>query len=162
VDEARDALASFEDTLLTAMLFGLDHNQNEVLGSPAPDAGGALVKAIEQYLQAHALEPVTMQTLAEETEHSIASIYRAFRKARDYSPMQYLRSVRLGMARRRLLAGQPGTTVSDIALNCGFFHFGRFSAEYKRRFGECPSTTVERTTGPNGARARDDRNHGTE
>jgi AraC-like DNA-binding protein len=32
--------------------------------------------------------------------------------------------------------------VSEIALRWGFGHFGRFAAEYRRRFGESPSQTL--------------------
>ncbi|HBJ67141.1 MAG TPA: DNA-binding protein, partial [Alcaligenes faecalis] len=31
------------------------------------------------------------------------------------------------------------TQVSEIALRCGFNHFGRFCADYKSRFGRSPS-----------------------
>jgi hypothetical protein len=32
----------------------------------------------------------------------------------------------------------------DIALQCGFPHFGRFSVEYRRRYGETPTQTLKR------------------
>ncbi|MFP5456117.1 MAG: helix-turn-helix domain-containing protein, partial [Alphaproteobacteria bacterium] len=36
------------------------------------------------------------------------------------------------------------TTVSELALEWGFTHLGRFSAEYRRRFQELPSETLRR------------------
>ena len=32
----------------------------------------------------------------------------------------------------------------DVALRCGFPHFGRFSIEYRQRYGETPSHTLKR------------------
>src|SRR3954469_19672483 len=58
-------------------------------------------------------------------------------------PKQYLTLRRMHMARRHLRAAAPGTTtVSDVALQCGFWHFGRFSETYRTLFGECPSDTL--------------------
>ena len=34
--------------------------------------------------------------------------------------------------------------VSDVALRWGFTHFGRFSLEYRRMFGESPRETLKR------------------
>jgi AraC-like DNA-binding protein len=32
----------------------------------------------------------------------------------------------------------------NVALRCGFAHCGRFSVEYRRRYGETPSQTLKR------------------
>jgi len=55
-----------------------------------------------------------------------------------------LRDIRFERARRRLLLGRPGTRVMDVAATSGFPHFGRFSIEYRRRYGETPSQTLKR------------------
>src|SRR5262249_400667 len=47
-------------------------------------------------------------------------------------------------ARRDLLQGLPGERIMDVAVRCGFPHFGRFSVEYRRRYGETPSQTLRR------------------
>ncbi len=59
--------------------------------------------------------------------------------------MEFLKRVRMRLARQQLLQAGPGRSVTFIALECGFAHLGRFAAEYKRYFGESPSDTIKRT-----------------
>ena len=58
--------------------------------------------------------------------------------------MQFLRSVHLNIVRERLWLSQTTVSVSNIAIDCGFTHLGRFSVAYKRRYGESPSDTLRR------------------
>lgn len=59
-------------------------------------------------------------------------------------PIRYLRRLRLAAAREALLSGGPGTSVTEIARRYQFNHAGRFSEEYRQRFGETPSATLRR------------------
>lgn len=47
-------------------------------------------------------------------------------------------------ARGDLLRPAPGATVTNVAMDCGFSHLGRFSCDYCRHFGESPSETLRR------------------
>lgn len=136
------AIASFEHAMIMSLFFGFDHNFRDALYLSAAEAGPAQVRQVEEYLEAHASQPIDMQNLAKKTGHSVSSIYRAFRKHRDYAPMEFLRMIRLRLARQRLLQAGPGSSVTSIALECGFAHLGRFAIEYKRHFGESPSETL--------------------
>jgi AraC family ethanolamine operon transcriptional activator len=49
---------------------------------------------------------------------------------------------RMAAVRGELLAGRPGTTVTDTAMRWGFFHLGRFAEEYGALFSELPSQTL--------------------
>ena len=44
------------------------------------------------------------------------------------------------------MRGGKGVTVSDIASRCGFPHLGRFSSQYRQRYGERPSQTLARSS----------------
>jgi len=37
------------------------------------------------------------------------------------------------------------TKIGTIANRCGFWHMGRFAADYRRLFGELPSETLRST-----------------
>jgi AraC-like DNA-binding protein/tetratricopeptide (TPR) repeat protein len=72
------------------------------------------------------------------------TVQRLFRTFLGKTPGAALRDIRFERARRELLQGQPDAKVTDVALRCGFPHFGRFSVEYRRRYGETPSQTLKR------------------
>lgn len=118
------------------------------LRAPAPRAAhGAspgCVRRAEVFMQAHADEPLRLGDIAQAAGVPVRTLLDAFRRARDCSPMQYLRDMRLDVAQRRLREPQADTTVSAVALDCGFAHLGRFSQSYRARFGESPSDTLRR------------------
>lgn len=67
----------------------------------------------------------------------------AFRRYVDMSPYAYLRICRFNQVRSYLRISDPQlTTVTKIAMKFGFLHLGRFSADYKKLFGEAPSVTL--------------------
>jgi AraC family ethanolamine operon transcriptional activator len=58
------------------------------------------------------------------------------------SPKQFMLGTRLNKVRRCLNRPSDATTVSDTATRFGFYHFGHFSNQYRRLFGETPSQTL--------------------
>lgn len=65
------------------------------------------------------------------------------------SPNRYVRMLRLNAARRDLRRSQDAqVTVYDVATRWGFWHFGRFSLDYKRQFCELPSESLRRSRTP--------------
>jgi AraC-like DNA-binding protein/tetratricopeptide (TPR) repeat protein len=72
------------------------------------------------------------------------TLQRQFRNFLGKGPLEMLRDLRYEAARRELLRGGPDARVTDIAARCGLTHFGRFSVEYRRRYGENPSATLAR------------------
>ncbi|PHM30486.1 AraC family transcriptional regulator [Xenorhabdus innexi] len=101
------------------------------------------VRRVQEYLQAHAHEPITAEQLAQVAGVSLRSLYSGFREFLNISPMQYLRNLRMERVRTELLAGEAAN-VTGVALRWGFAHMGRFSAEYKARYGEMPSESLRR------------------
>lgn len=72
----------------------------------------------------------------------------AFRKVLGMGPATYLRRLRLNRARRVLMCRDSGgraVQVARVALDHGFWHLGRFSAQYRELFGENPSESARRS-----------------
>ena len=103
------------------------------------------VRDAERYLLEHLEEPITRTALVEAAGVSERTLYRAFLAAHGEAPFSWLRTRRLELARQRLLEGDgEAVTVSRVALECGFTHFGRFAQRFRERFGESPREALRR------------------
>ncbi len=99
----------------------------------------------KEYLRAHANEPLRMGELCGEIGRSSRTLEIGFREAFGMSLKARLQAMRLNGAHRDLRAAR-GTekTVKEVAMKWGFMHLGRFSVNYRKWFGECPSSTLGR------------------
>lgn len=136
--------AGYRDLLLSLVLSILPASVRDPEQGPARASAPWQVRRAEQWLEAHAAEPVRMEDLALALGVSLRTIQHAFRRSRGITPREFLKRCRLDLARRRLQAAEPCETVSMIALECGFGHFGDFARSYRTRFGELPSDTLRR------------------
>jgi transcriptional regulator GlxA family with amidase domain len=67
------------------------------------------------------------------------TLSRAFREVRETTPYRCLQDLRLREV-KRILSSEEGT-VTQAAMQFGFREAGRFSAQYRKAFGESPSET---------------------
>jgi len=115
---------------------GADHvHQSQIL----------VVKASEDFALSHVDDRIYVTDLCRAAGVSERALEYAFKEVMGLTPMAYLVRLRLHRVRQALLAGTQGsTTVSAVALDWGFWHFGDFSRAYKECFGELPSDTLRR------------------
>jgi AraC-like DNA-binding protein len=139
------AEAALEEFVLTLLLRGHPHNFSELLERPEREPGSRLVRRAVQFVEEHASSALTTSDIAAGIGASVRALQAGFRKWRQVTPTEYLRTIRLQRVRDALLQADPSTTVTDVALDHGFFHLGRFSQHYKRAFGENPAATLART-----------------
>ena len=110
--------------------------------TPDPSAlPAALIRALE-WLRAHLAEPVQLDRLAAASGSPPRTLERHFREFLGTTPLGWTRRMRLARARQELMNAGPEDTVTNIALSNGFTQLGRFAAEYRRAFGELPSSTT--------------------
>lgn len=103
------------------------------------------LQQVEQYIRSNPGEQITLADLVTISGSSASSLLRAFRVHRGVTPMKFVKKVRLESAQRALSTADAGsTTVTEVAMDHGFFQLGRFSADYRRVFGELPSETLAR------------------
>ncbi len=121
---------------------------DEVLRPSHPSSRRALVRRVEDYLDASRGVFPSISRLCEITGASERTLEYAFRDQRGLTPSRYLKLRRMNLVRERLRAAHsPETRVTDIALDCGFYDLGRFAGEYRSLFGELPSETLARSAG---------------
>jgi AraC-like DNA-binding protein len=150
MDRADSPLAStprvqvtIEKTLLSLFVECL---AERLPGAPAEshNLADTQVRAIETWIEANLGQPIGIDDLAAVVGFSPRSVQKAFRRLRGCSPMTWVTRRRLARARGLLDHAGDTTTVTDVALNCGFSQLGRFAVRYREAFDEKPSETLAR------------------
>lgn len=141
------ALAEIEQALMVAFLTTNRHNYSHWIEGASPGVAPWQVTRAEDYIEANWFRPLDVEAIAAVTGSSARSIFRAFRQSRGYSPLEFIKHVRLRHARLMIDQANETTTVMDIALACGFSDHSRFSKAYRDRFGEPPSAALTRVKG---------------
>lgn len=137
-------IAELEQALTTAFLYSTRHAFSSLLDSEAKDGAPEHVRRAEGFIEAHWNQPLTIETLTDETKVSSRTLLRAFLKHRGYSPHAFLKQTRLNRAKQALESGDPATSVTSVAFACGFGNPGHFAKDYRDAFGELPSETLAR------------------
>lgn len=100
----------------------------------------------KDFIVAHlADENLSVNQLCDVVNVSRRQLEYAFRATFDCSPYAFIQSARLNEIRRQLLRGDC-RTVTEIALENGIQHLGRFSVAYRNLFGELPKATARKGT----------------
>lgn len=87
-------------------------------------------------LETEYLAPWDLRRLASRAGLSIRGLLYRFEAATGMSPIEYLNEIRLNKAKS--LLEESGSTITDIAFQCGFNDSNYFSRRFKRRFGVSP------------------------
>lgn len=135
--------AGLQNSLLTTLMISQPSTHTRYLLQPEDSATrGALCEAAD-LLQSDR-DDLSVAQVAALVGLSVRTLQSGFRRVYGVTPSQLQRDARLDRVHGRLLEADPATgiTVSAIAHEGGFAHLGRFSAEYRRRFGVLPSTTL--------------------
>ncbi|PWG63547.1 helix-turn-helix domain-containing protein [Spiribacter halobius] len=103
-------------------------------------AGGALTagerRQLEDYIEAHLTEPITVADLGRLLGRDRHALHRAFQKAFHRSPHRYV--VERRVARARALLEQGDLPLSEIALAAGFSSQSHMTTVFKRVTGLPP------------------------
>lgn len=125
-------------TLMSLVLTELPHNYSARL--PRADATPAprYLRSVEDFIDGHLTEDIGLDDLLGAAGVSARTLQTGFLRHRGTTPMRFLRDRRLDRARAELQR-RPAARITDVAIECGFGHLGRFARQYRERFGEPPS-----------------------
>jgi AraC-like DNA-binding protein len=143
---AAHAWKHFEEFLATLILEAHPHNFSDVLKKESSAAAPRLVREAEHLMRTGG-PSITVSEVAKSLRIGLRSLELGFRDARKMTPTQVHRQIRLNTAREALLNPTASTSVTNVAVSCGFPHLARFSGHYQLAFGESPSQTLRRCRG---------------
>jgi AraC-like DNA-binding protein len=134
-------LHCFEEFILTGLLLSHPHNYSDQLSRVRQPLAPGDVKRVIDYLNENLGSAIGLTEIVAASGVPGRTIFQHFRDFEGMSPMRYLRMLRFARARELLRSGSA-ENLAEIATGLGFTHMGRFSVEYRRRFGEKPSQTL--------------------
>lgn len=111
--------------------------------APGPMARNSrqVAQALE-FIHAHYAEPIATGDIARAAGIGERALQKAFMTDLGQTPFEFLAKVRVRSARERLLTPDARESVTQIALDCGLTHLGRFAKRYRETYGETPSQTL--------------------
>lgn len=130
-----------EDQLIEEFLLCQPSNISGLLTDDIKQVDNLYVRRAMQFVREHFNEAITIGRIASAVEVSPRSLQLGFKAELGVTPLQFLREIRLREARHALATAPEADTIGEISERCGFGHFGRFSVDYKLRFGESPHET---------------------
>ena len=135
---------SFADLFLYTLLRSVQHSHSDQLDRPAAVVLPGTLKRAEAFIEANVEEPLALHEVAAAAGCSVRSLQAAFHRFRDTTPLHAIRDARLHAAHAVLGTGEPGMTVSSVALRFGFTNAGRFTQQFRKAFGVSPADVLRR------------------
>jgi AraC family ethanolamine operon transcriptional activator len=134
---------SLEDALLDTLLAGLAESVLVTLAEDTPRK--QLADQVRYMMLKDPSEAPNLAEICRKLAISRAHLQNCFQLSYGVTATQMMRAARLHGVRRELrdarLAGRQ-VSIGDVAARWGFWHWSRFTADYRRQFGELPSVTV--------------------
>ena len=117
------------------------HHYSDEMKRPHPLAAPRALREAERLMR-EADGVASVREIAAAVAVSVRSLEAGFRQWKHETPVAFMRRLRLASARERLSNPVARTTVTEVALSCGFLHLSRFAQYYRAAFNEHPSETL--------------------
>jgi AraC-like DNA-binding protein len=137
-------MADFAQFIVNGLLFAQPHNYSNALQRAERPVAPRDVKRAMDFVHSRLSSPLSITDIARAAEVPGRTLFKHFKDYQGVSPMRYVRNARLQQVREALSRAEPDMSVTEIASRWGFTHLGRFSVDYRKRFGESPSETLKR------------------
>lgn len=129
------------DDLMSAIALALAAGDGRPAGARVRPPSGRIIRRCLEYLESSSHRP-SIRELCLVSGVSERTLRDLFVSVFNMPPSVFLRCWALNRAYRRLSSGERVVGgVSDVAIDAGFGHLGRFARYYKQLFGELPSET---------------------
>jgi transcriptional regulator GlxA family with amidase domain len=138
------ASKAFYEFMLSLLLDLAPHNYSDEIKRPHPLAAPRTLREAERLMR-EVDGVASVHEIAAAVAVSVRSLEAGFREWKQETPVAFMRRLRLAAAHERLSRPGAQTTVTDVALSCGFLHLSRFAQYYRAAFSEHPSETLRRS-----------------
>lgn len=135
---------SLSELLARTLLLAHAHDRMGLLERRPKQVHARVIRQVEDYVRAHAGEPISSGDLARLTSTSAQALEAACMAQRGESLDALIRRARLEHA-REALRSDPALTPTRAAYAAGFLQPERFAAAYFLAFGEHPEQTWRQT-----------------
>lgn len=133
------------ETADSLLIGALVHAMSNEAQRPTREQGDCVALA-QRYIVSNLRSDLSTVEIAAACGVSARSLFRAYRTECGTSPMAWARNLRLQRVRAELQRPDlVGRTISQIASDWGFTHFGHFCEAYRRLCCETPTDTRRRT-----------------
>lgn len=103
----------------------------------------ASVHELMDWMRANLGEPISLSELETRAGYGRRALQLGFKTEVGCGPMQWLRKQRLLQAHHQLNHPEPDTTVSSVAMACGYLNLASFSRDFGSRFGISASALLQ-------------------
>lgn len=102
-----------------------------------PDrAANAPVGEMKRWIEEHCAEPLRIDDIVKMSGYSRTRLFSLFASAAGMSPNDWLVRCRIEKAKRMLVAGK--TSITDVAMSCGFSSSAYFASTFRKYTGKPP------------------------
>jgi len=109
----------------------------------APPRTREAIARVLTFLAEHTNQHVSLGALAQLAAMSRSHLSRTFRHTVGVPLRVYVRNLRLEHA-QKILAGSPASSLTDVALDAGFYDLPHFDKAFRERYGVSPSEFLRR------------------
>jgi PAS domain S-box-containing protein len=123
-------------------LVGVTIDVTDIKSRQGAEQAPKVIRDILKHIEMNWNKPIYLEEIARQHGISPRAIQRYF-ASRGMMPLtKYVKQLRLRHAHQALSNPKPQTSVTGVALYCGFQNPGHFSRDYREAFGELPSETL--------------------
>jgi AraC family transcriptional regulator, ethanolamine operon transcriptional activator len=142
---SRDVLASMADLMLYRLFRSADTTVRARNDRHERVHRRIAVERARSFIDENLTNPIRLSDLCSHAHAQARALEYGFHEIFGMSPVSYIRTLRLNRVHHLLLSADAAQrTITEIALDCGFWHLSQFAMDYRKFFGESPSVTHRR------------------
>lgn len=106
---------------------------------PSNQSNHIIIELSGKYIENNLSNKISMSDLSKLTGYSERSIQLVYQKHLNQTPTEYIEEKRLLKAREMIETYKQYKKITEVAQEVGLVHLGRFSVNFRKRFGISPS-----------------------